>query len=239
MLLLSLGQSLKAEPQLKTPAETAQEKAQKKTLILDSFEELGLALRLQRKCKILAENDGRALGYYAIEMRKHLNDNESAAVIKALNGKATLKFQAKVKAAKGDQNALCSKEVMGLLEDSLTSATLVNEMLGNKPFDAVADRHRIIMNMLKITAQLKGAVKQCPKRMKESGFSSLVSKISMNNIVLSAMGTMRGIDRKEISALKKVSNKTAKMPKWKQQCKVAILQKHNGKMQKLIAQLRE
>ncbi len=213
--------------------------AQKKGLVLESFADLGLALRLQRKCNILGSTDAAAMRYYIVQMRKNLNKTESLTAIVALNQKARGKYQAQLKAAGGDTVALCNKEAMTQMEDSLTSARLINEMLGNRPFDDVAEKNRAIVNMLKSAARLKGAAKQCTERMKEPGFSGLVSKLSTNKIILTAMGAMKGIEPGVLVKIREIEAQTAALPVWKQQCRVDIFQLQNSRMKSMIAQLRQ
>ncbi len=211
----------------------------KKALVLESFAHLGLALRLQRKCHILEANDAGALRYYIVQMRNYLNRTESLSSIVALNLRSRKDYTSRLKSSGGDLVTLCNKEAMTQIEETLTSAALINEMLGNLPFDAEADSHKTIMILLKQAARLRGAAKQCPERMQEPGFSGLVSQLSTNSVILRAMGTMRGIDGSAIAKLNTIEKQTASLPIWRAQCRVDIFQIQNAKMKKLISDLRQ
>ena len=199
----------------------------------------GFPLRLQRKCQILGDSDAHALNYYLRKMRSFLTGDGAIGIVNSLNGKVRKAYQKRLEVAGGDVMVLCNKETMNQIEESLTSAALVNEMLGNRPFDVKANKNQAIINMLKAAARLKGATRQCPKRMAEKGFSGLVQKLSLNSIVLSAMGTMQGIDPKVLGRIKLISAQTARQAVWKSRCRIEVFQKQNKRMKALIQKLRQ
>ena len=239
MLLPGMAQDTPQHPVPVGEKSAKGEGVQKKKLVLESYRQLGLAQRLQRKCRILPDGDSRAMRYYAGQMRQFLVASESVSAIAQLNGQIRKVFKARVRKSAGNIITLCNKETMLQLEDSLTSANLVNGLIGSKPFDARADTNQEIMRMLKASARLQGAARQCPGQMKESSFEAMVQKNALNTLVLSAMGTMHGIDRKTLGRIKLISAQTATRPEWKTQCRIEVFLAHNKKMEQLIAKIRQ